>query len=705
MSTNFNEQKKNKGKEVETTTNQQNASELKTKSPQNDKKNKRNSSGSILTGSNAIKINSIYLSTTSARHVVRHKKNSKKKKNNKKTKRKTEEEEGEKDYEEEDYEEEEEEEEDEEEEDLLIRCCCCDSFEGTYDLGRVLTHLANEHRVVIGKIEQVPLPHKYFAYWKERLGLGGGDSEDDLEKRLGKFMYGIGDAKSGDPSEIAAFFLDPEGCAEDGKLRERLHAEHLKKLLDFQQREERSRVDYVRQCLFCREVSRGGNRKHLFDHMIEAHGFNIGLPDNLVYVDEFLDILSGKLDACLCIFCEKEFKSHSVLRIHMRKKKHFKINPQNPIYDRFYLINHLEYGKNWEMIQNEPEEDEEAVEGKKGMGKGEELEEREEEEGEGDEEEEERDFDKKIIDNNNNNSNNGEGPEGDDDDDDDDDDDGGFTLVTNPRRRTTSGSVVRGMMGGLSIGGGGVDGGSCVGAGGLLCDGSTTRSGGGASTVALSTCLDDIPDKEWEEWEEEDAEPEALCLFCASIKYPSACPPDGRMRGGSHRDSASSQHGGVGGAGGMMSGVGHGSSGGGLGVNMYMLPVEDEEDDDDVEDGEEEEEVKEGTEAGHAEGGRAKKMKRGCFATADECFAHMKTAHGFDFFKLQSGKKSDDEKKGGDEGGLGLDFYSCVKLINYIRRCVKELKCIRCEKMFDGSEESDSDTGILVPSRVFLPHI
>ena len=37
----------------------------------------------------------------------------------------------------------------------------------------------------------------------------------------------------------------------------------------------------------------------------------------------------------------------------MRKKKHFKINPRNHGYDRFYIINYLEPGKNWESYENE----------------------------------------------------------------------------------------------------------------------------------------------------------------------------------------------------------------------------------------------------------------------------------------------------------------------------------------------------------------
>lgn len=37
----------------------------------------------------------------------------------------------------------------------------------------------------------------------------------------------------------------------------------------------------------------------------------------------------------------------------MRKKKHFKIASKNRQYDRFYVINYLEPGKNWESFEND----------------------------------------------------------------------------------------------------------------------------------------------------------------------------------------------------------------------------------------------------------------------------------------------------------------------------------------------------------------
>lgn len=87
--------------------------------------------------------------------------------------------------------------------------------------------------------------------------------------------------------------------------------------------------------------------------MAHDHGFNVGLPDNLVYKDEFLDLLQEKLNNLNCLYCEKTFRDRTVLKEHMRKKQHRKINPNNKVYDRFYMINYLELGKNWEAIQSE----------------------------------------------------------------------------------------------------------------------------------------------------------------------------------------------------------------------------------------------------------------------------------------------------------------------------------------------------------------
>ncbi|GFO06362.1 Zinc finger protein 277 [Plakobranchus ocellatus] len=119
-----------------------------------------------------------------------------------------------------------------------------------------------------------------------------------------------------------------------------------------QQQREREETKFCRQCLFCKQTF-CGNRAVLFDHLLRDHMFHMGQPDNLVFTDELFDLIQFKLDSQLCLFCEKSFKDKPSLREHMRKKQHRKINPKNKEYDRFYIINYMEMGKNWESLQQE----------------------------------------------------------------------------------------------------------------------------------------------------------------------------------------------------------------------------------------------------------------------------------------------------------------------------------------------------------------
>ncbi len=95
--------------------------------------------------------------------------------------------------------------------------------------------------------------------------------------------------------------------------------------------------------------------------MFVAHSFNIGRPDSLVYVDEFLALLrvchlfeTINMHCCLlaciitqsllgglqCLYCERVFRDRTVLKSHMRKKKHYKISAHNKAFDHFYLVNY-----------------------------------------------------------------------------------------------------------------------------------------------------------------------------------------------------------------------------------------------------------------------------------------------------------------------------------------------------------------------------
>lgn len=54
-----------------------------------------------------------------------------------------------------------------------------------------------------------------------------------------------------------------------------------------------------------------------------------------------------------CLYCEGTFRDHTTLKEHMRKKLHKRINPKNKTYNKFYVINYLEFGKSWEEVQSE----------------------------------------------------------------------------------------------------------------------------------------------------------------------------------------------------------------------------------------------------------------------------------------------------------------------------------------------------------------
>ena len=157
--------------------------------------------------------------------------------------------------------------------------------------------------------------------------------------------------EKGDEEE---YLMLADDLPEDKNLRGKLKDERLTLVLK-QQQKERYDESFSHSCLFCRKVFTG-NRKMLFEHMNFDHNFSVGLPDNVVFVEEFLKVLDGKLSLNLCLYCEKTFKDRNVLKEHMRKKQHKKINPLNHTYDKFYVINYSDPGKGWKEIMAEFEE-------------------------------------------------------------------------------------------------------------------------------------------------------------------------------------------------------------------------------------------------------------------------------------------------------------------------------------------------------------
>eukprot|EP00794_Sanderia_malayensis_P007448 gene7448-8270_t len=230
---------------------------------------------------------------------------------------------------------------------------CSKTFQATENGQKnpILSHLLKDHKVVISDVQFIADFPCYISYWKKRL------SEEEFTNIFAVIKTNTGKSDKA-PSED--YFLLSEFLPEDRVLRERLKEERIAGILK-EQESERSNPSFNRKCLFCKQQFKV-HRHLLFEHMIKEHGFNIGNPDNIVHVNDMLDSLAKKLDSLCCIFCGKEFKDWGTLREHMRKKNHKRIDPKDKSYDKYYLINYLEPGKDWEVLQAEEEEEVEKAE-------------------------------------------------------------------------------------------------------------------------------------------------------------------------------------------------------------------------------------------------------------------------------------------------------------------------------------------------------
>jgi len=213
----------------------------------------------------------------------------------------------------------------------------------------ILEHMLKQHSLVIGDLEKIADLSKYLKFWQEKMK---GNKLEDFATTINTQLT--------PRAPVKEYFLLSDIHPDDHALRAALQQERLDSIIKVQQ-EERYAPDFKRKCLFCK--IRFDDRKPYFRHMFEVHGFNIGLPDNLVNVNTLLDMLEVKITDNICIYCEKLFRDYSTLKLHMRKKKHFKISSRNKDYDKFYIINYLEEGKNWEELLTESDDDMSTEEG------------------------------------------------------------------------------------------------------------------------------------------------------------------------------------------------------------------------------------------------------------------------------------------------------------------------------------------------------
>jgi hypothetical protein len=223
---------------------------------------------------------------------------------------------------------------------------CLEFFDLPKQTSDYVQHLLDKHKIVVTDIELIVDLKRYVEHWRHRFG------QESIEK-----VFPIVTPLESDPlfGKVDNYYLMSEKLPEDRQIRERLALRRLEEVLSCQQREREDRT-FNRQCLFCRYRTKG-NRAKLVHHLYTIHHLNLGSPDNLVFVSEYLDVLEGKLKRNECIYCEKTFPDHPTLSEHMRKKQHREVNPKNNYYDRFYVINYLELGKKWLEVLAEDFED------------------------------------------------------------------------------------------------------------------------------------------------------------------------------------------------------------------------------------------------------------------------------------------------------------------------------------------------------------
>uniref|UniRef100_A0A9J8CE05 Zinc finger protein 277 n=1 Tax=Cyprinus carpio carpio TaxID=630221 RepID=A0A9J8CE05_CYPCA len=217
---------------------------------------------------------------------------------------------------------------------------CSDSFPAS-EKDQLLKHMVLDHKLVIADVKLIADFPRYMLYWKKRF----------TEQPITDFCSVIKTNSEGPVEQQEHYFLLCDALPEDRILREQLQQRRLEEVLD-QQQKERDDTTFHRACMFCSEEFTG-NRSSLLNHMAKEHSFSIGLPDNIVYCNEFLNTLEWKLENMQCLYCEKTFRDKTTLKDHMRKKQHRRINARNQEYDRFYVINYLELGKTWEEVQSE----------------------------------------------------------------------------------------------------------------------------------------------------------------------------------------------------------------------------------------------------------------------------------------------------------------------------------------------------------------
>ncbi|KAF9378371.1 hypothetical protein BGX21_002918 [Mortierella sp. AD011] len=151
---------------------------------------------------------------------------------------------------------------------IMIHCPfhSCDLTEPLTDSTSLVAHLKEAHKIAFKNIHHMfILLERYLNHWAE-----------EIEAK------GIENVAVKENVDDDYYTIDPTISAADRTLRDEIQREKLNEILKVQEKERNEDAKLKRKTI-------------LFKHMFAEHNFNIGLPDNLVNVNEFLDMLEAKL--------------------------------------------------------------------------------------------------------------------------------------------------------------------------------------------------------------------------------------------------------------------------------------------------------------------------------------------------------------------------------------------------------------------------
>lgn len=187
---------------------------------------------------------------------------------------------------------------------ILVPCLFCSkNFTFNSEKHDYLAHLYLCHHLIIGDEDQIAILHEYLTLWHKIFS----EEEQPLNEYCSTLIMNNNQ-----------YYLLCDVSVKDHEIRQQLREKRLNLALA-QHQFERTDNSFERDCLFCRDIIKT-SRYAFIEHLYNKHFLQLGMPENLVFIDDLISTVELNLNELKCIFCEKTFKDRSVLKEHMRKK-------------------------------------------------------------------------------------------------------------------------------------------------------------------------------------------------------------------------------------------------------------------------------------------------------------------------------------------------------------------------------------------------